>query len=579
MLVYCYDSLDKTTKRLEKTSIIAKLLEKTGKDDIKKIIYLLQGSVFPQWDERVLGMSSMLVIKTLSSATGISKDKVERLWKKEGDLGIAAELLVGNTKQKTLMQNKLTVDVVFNTLRKISELTGKGSVNKKVQIISMLLSNATPLEARYIVRTVLNTLRVGIAEGSIRDAITWAFFNDEIKLRYDEHENTFEVDRKVYNEYIDCVQAAYNVTNDYGEVALTAKTKGIVGLKEVKIEVGKPINPMLAIRVESVDEALDALGKPVLCDLKLDGFRLIIHRNGNEFWLYTRRLENVTKQFAEIIPMFREHVKGSSYIIDSEVVGYDPKTGKYLPFQAMSQRIKRKYDIEKIAKEIPVEVNIFDILFYENRSMMERTQEERRELLEKIVKEIPKKIVLTRKIVTDDPKRIQKFFDNAIKRGLEGVMIKSLSTKYVSGRKVGGWVKLKTILETLDLVIVGADYGEGKRARTLSSYTVACRDKNKLLVLGKVSTGIKEKEGDFTYEEMTKMLKPLIIEDLGKHVKVKPNIVIEVSYEEIQESPTYDSGFALRFPRVLRIRLDRGIKDINTIGDIKRIYDSQRGKS
>ena len=578
MLVNYYESLNKTTKRLEKAYIISDLLKRTDRNDIKQVIYLLQGSVFPAWDERKLGMSSMLVVKALISITGNSKDKIEKLWKKEGDLGIVAELLIGNKKQRTLVQKKLTVAMVFDDLRKVAELAGKGTVNKKIQLISGLLSNSSPLGAKYIIKTVLNNLRIGIAEGTVRDAIVWAFFESEIEFKYDSEQNIFDVDRYRYNKYIDAVQSAYDVTNDFGEVASIARAKGLDGLNEIRIEVGMPINPMLAIRVESVEEALEALGKPVLCDLKLDGFRLLIHKKENKFWFYTRRLENVTNQFAELIPILKEQIRGNSYIIDSEVVGYDKETGNYLPFQAMSQRIKRKYNIEKTAKEIPVEINVFDILCYEGKSQTDKTQKERRDLLEKIAKEIPRKLMLTKKIISSNSDEIQKFFDDAIKNGLEGIMVKSLSTKYVSGRKVGGWVKLKTVLETLDLVIVEADYGEGKRAKTLSSYTVACRDKNKLIVVGKVSTGVKEKDGEFTYKKITKMLRPMIISYEGKHVKLKPEIVVEVLFEELQLSPTYDSGFALRFPRILRIRPDKGTNEASTINDVKKIYNSQRGK-
>ena len=578
MLVNYYESLNKTTKRLEKAYIISDLLKRTDRNDIKQVIYLLQGSVFPAWDERKLGMSSMLVVKALISITGNSKDKIEKLWKKEGDLGIVAELLIGNKKQRTLVQKKLTVAMVFDDLRKVAELAGKGTVNKKIQLISGLLSNSSPLGAKYIIKTVLNNLRIGIAEGTVRDAIVWAFFESEIEFKYDSEQNIFDVDRYRYNKYIDAVQSAYDVTNDFGEVASIARAKGLDGLNEIRIEVGMPINPMLAIRVESVEEALEALGKPVLCDLKLDGFRLLIHKKENKFWFYTRRLENVTNQFAELIPILKEQIRGNSYIIDSEVVGYDKETGNYLPFQAMSQRIKRKYNIEKTAKEIPVEINVFDILCYEGKSQTDKTQKERRDLLEKIAKEIPRKLMLTKKIISSNSDEIQKFFDDAIKNGLEGIMVKSLSTKYVSGRKVGGWVKLKTVLETLDLVIVEADYGEGKRAKTLSSYTVACKDKNKLIVVGKVSTGVKEKDGEFTYKKITKMLRPMIISYEGKHVKLKPEIVVEVLFEELQLSPTYDSGFALRFPRILRIRPDKGTNEASTINDVKKIYNSQRGK-
>ena len=308
--------------------------------------------------------------------------------------------------------------------------------------------------------------------------------------------------------------------------------------------------------------------------------RLQIHKQKNKYTLYTRHLENVTNQFKELIPLLDKYVKGANYILDVEVVGYDPKTGKYLPFQNISQRIKRKYDIEKVSKQIPVEINVFDILYY-NENLIDKTQKERRDLLEKIITQRQQKIVLTKKLIASSKNEVEEFYKKSLNAGNEGIMLKNLNKAYTPGRRVAGWLKLKPSLEPLDLVIIKATYGEGKRAKALSSFSLACRDEatGKFLECGKLGTGIKEKksESGITFKELTKLLKPLIEKEKGRKVSIKPEIVIEVSYEEIQKSPTYESGFALRFPRLNRLRSpEKGANQANTLEDVKRIFKIQR---
>ena len=549
-LVNIYEELEKTTKRLEKSDIISRLLKKASVEDLEQIMYLIQGKVFPNWDERKIGMSSKLALRAVTLATGASKEEVEKMLNKLGDLGKVAEELTKEKEQVTLVQHKLTVKKVFDNIRKLSVLEGEGTVNKKIGLVAELLTSAKPIEAKFIIRTVLEVLRVGVAEGILRDAIAKAY----------------DVDFKE-------VEQAFDLMNDYSEVAKAAKKKS---LGKIGLTIMRPINAMLAIRVETIEDAFKALGKPALFEYKLDGFRVQIHKKDNKILLFTRGMENVTNQFKETLNHIEKNIKGDSYVLDSEFVGYDAKTGKYLPFQNISQRIKRKYDIEDIAKRFPVEVNLFDIMYYEGKDLTKETQEQRRKFLEKIVKQVPKKIVLTKKLVTDNEKKAKKFYKESLKAGNEGVMVKNLRTIYQPGRRVGGWLKIKSIMETLDLVISGAEWGEGKRATWLSSFTLACRKDSEFLDVGKVGTGIKEKDEEgITFKQLTKLLKPNIIKQEGKIVKIKPSLVVEIAYEEIQKSPTYSSGYALRFPRVLRVRYDKGVKDIDTIYKIKEIYSKQ----
>ncbi len=579
-LVEIYEQLNKTTKRLEKTHIISEFLKYVGIDDIEHVMLLLEGRVFPSYDSRETGVASRLMLKSLGVATGITIDKIENEWKKQGDLGLVAEVLVKTKKQATLHSSKLTVKKVFDNIRKLAELEGEGTVERKTQLIAELLTSAKPVESKYIVKTILGEMRIGVGQGAMRDAIAWAFFGDKIGVKYTKEANDVEVeDREVYNKYMDAVQQAYDVTNEFALVAKAAKLKGLEGLKKIGMQIGIPIQVMLALKVDTIEEAFETVGKPAVIEFKYDGFRIQAHKDekGN-IKLFTRRLDDVTKQFPDVAEFVKKNVRGKSFIIDSEAVGYDKKTGKYLPFQNISQRIKRKYDIERMASDFPVELNVFDIIYYEGKNMVNEEFVKRRKLLERIVKQEGKKIVLAKSKVASDKKDVEKFFKEAVDAGNEGLMFKALNAPYKPGARVGYMIKFKALMETLDLVIVGAEWGEGKRVKWLSSYVIACIDEDdNFAEVGKASTGLKEKkEEGLSFEEMTKLLKPLIISEKGKEAKIKPKIVIEVGYEEIQKSPTYASGFALRFPRVISQRLDKGPDEASTLDYVKKLYAGQK---
>ncbi|MBI2449176.1 ATP-dependent DNA ligase [Candidatus Pacearchaeota archaeon] len=555
-LAEVYDKLEKTSKRLEKTEIIANFLNKIKKqkEEISSgIIYLLRGRIFPDYDERETGISSQLAIKIISKATGISSADVNKKWKSLGDLGKVAEELAGKKRQATLFREKLSVDKVLHNLRGLIEFTGKGTVDRKIGLIAELLASASPLEAKYIVRTLLGDLRIGLGEGVLRDAIVWSCFGKENKEAFEK------------------VQTAYDSANDFAVVFEKAR-KGLHALESIEIEPGRPVKVMLALKVDSIEEGFEEVGKNADFEFKYDGFRLMINKTKEgRIYLFTRRLENVTKQFPEVIDYVKKNIKGKSFIIDSEAVGYDFKTKKYKPFQEISQRIKRKYDIEKLSKELPVEVNVFDILYYNGKSMIKEPFKKRRELLEKIVRKERFKIKLSESLITDDAKKAEEFYKKAIEEGEEGLMIKKLDAPYKPGARVGYMLKLKPKTKEFDLVIIGAEYGTGKRAGWLSSYSVACVHEGRFLEIGKVSTGLKEKEEEgLSFVEMTRLLKPLIIEEHGRDVKVKPRVVVSVIYQNIQKSPTYNSGYALRFPRIVRLRPDRSVKDIAFLKEVEK---------
>jgi len=568
-LVDIYIKLESTSKRLQKTKIISDFLKEV-KTGLAEIILLLQGRVFPKHEDTKIGIASKLVLKAISTATGHPAAKIEKEWKHTGDLGLTVENLTSKKPQSTLVSHKLSVSKVFDNIRKLSTLEGMGSVDRKIRLISELLTSAHPKEARYIVRTLLEDLRVGIGEGTVRDAIVWAYLEPRISLEEDDIKIE---DREHYNKSVASVQEAYDMTNDF---AVTAELAKQGKLDDVELKIGRPVKVMLALKVSTAEEGLEKCGKPAAVEYKLDGFRLQIHKEGEKVTLFTRRLEDVTAQFPDVVKSVRESVKGSC-ILDAEAVGYSPKTKKYLPFQSISQRIKRKYDIDEIAEKFPVEANVFDIL-YHKKSMLKIPFRERRKMIEKLVTGKPYHIVCVEHILADDPKKINGFFKKSIDAGNEGLMLKSLDAPYKPGARVGHMVKLKETMENLDLVIIAAEWGEGKRANWLSSFTMACRDDNGGLVeIGKVSTGLKEKrEEGLSFDEVTELLKPLIISEKGREVIVKPKIVLEIAYEEIQKSPTYRSGYALRFPRIILLRDDRGIGDITDISYVEELYYSQK---
>lgn len=549
-----YEKLGGTSKGLEKIKILSEFLGKIKAEP--EIIYLIQGRVFPDYDNREPGVSEQTLIKAISRASGESEESVVKEFKKLGDLGKVAEFFMDKKKQSTLFSQKLTTQKILANLRKLPALEGKGTVDNKINLIVELLHSATGREAKYIIRTLLSDLRVGIGSGLLRDSIVENCYHPE-----------GQEDKK---EKAIAIQEAYDKATDFGEVFEKACKNQ---LDQISLSPGKPVKVMLFPKADNIEDAFRIVGKPAAFEFKYDGFRMMVNKEENgRISIFTRRLENVTAQFPDAVKYVRENVKGESFIIDAEAVGYSPKDKKYKPFQDISQRIKRKYDIEKLEKELPVELNIFDILFYEGKSLINMPFIQRRKLLEKVVKEKEWRIRLAEQIITDSEKEAQKFYEKALKEGQEGLMGKNLEAIYKPGARVGFGVKIKPDPNEFDLVITGAEYGTGKRAGWLTSYDVSCQDdEGNLVEIGKVSTGLKEKpEEGLSFVEMTEKLKQIIISEDGKHVRVKPEIVISVGYQNVQKSPSYSSGYALRFPRVKVLRPDRSKTDVASLEEVSR---------
>ncbi|MBM3308660.1 MAG: ATP-dependent DNA ligase [Candidatus Altiarchaeales archaeon] len=537
--------LDSKSGRIEMTDIIAGFLSKIPRETLSIACYFIGGEVFPIWQGVELGIAGKLMIKALSDVSGVEDEEIEKLIRDKGDAGLVAEQILVKKTQTTLFQETLTLEKVYDNLSKAAVLEGKGAQEKRLSYVQELLSNAGPLESRYLVRLVLGELRLGVGDGIIRDAIA-----------------------KAFNVDVDLVERAYQLTSDLGEVAKTANTGGNEKLKEVSLVPMRPVKVMLAQKAEGLEETL-AEFSPAAFEVKYDGARIQIHKDRKQIELYTRRLENVTKQFPEIVKSSMENINAESAIIEGEVVAIKSfEDRKPRPFQDLSRRIKRKYDISQMVKKIPVEVNLFDLIYINGESKLETPFRERRKLLEEAVS-ATESFRLSEQMVTDNAEQADEFYEHAISLGHEGVMIKNLDAPYQPGSRVGYMYKLKPVMESLDLIIIGAIWGEGKRAHWLASLLLSVYDpaRGEFLEIGRLGTGLTDEQ----FQEMTELLKPLVVEEKGQEVKIKPKVVVEVAYEEIQHSPTYSSGYALRFPRLVRIRNDKGPLDTDTMERIEEL--------
>jgi len=544
-----FQQLEKTSGRLEKTSMISDFISKTPVDLMPTVLLFLRGRVFPLWSEKEMGIGDKLMIKVLSNITGASEIKVEERIREKGDIGLAAEEILVNKTQTTLFTQKLTVEKVHYNLKKLAELSGKKSREKKMGYISELLSMTEPLESRYIVRLILEELRLGVGEGTVRDAIA----------------SVFNVDASLLDR-------ARSLRCDLGEVAKIARLEGDEGLRRVSMKPGRPIEVMLAQKAGSIEEILEKF-KTSAFEIKYDGARLQIHKVGDNVELFTRRLERVTKQFPEIVSAARDNIKASTAVVEGELVAIQSREDRNpRPFQDLSKRIRRKHEIKDLVERIPVEVNLFDIVLINERDLLGERLVDRRKILEKNVKKTDN-FRVSEYLVTSDPKEAKDFYQKAIDMGHEGVMVKNPKAPYQPGSRVGFMYKIKQVMETLDLVVVGATWGEGRRAHWMSSFLLALRDGDtgEFFTVGRMATGLTDEQ----FKEVTSLLKPLIVVESGKEIEIKPKVVLEVAYDEIQKSPTYESGYALRFPRLVRIRYDKGIRDVNTLSRLNDLITSK----
>jgi len=549
LLADLYERLESTAKKLEKRDMLAEFYRHAASEPtpsgrqpvLEKVVLMSTGAVFAQGGED-LGVAKETIKKIIAKAFGAPLDAVEKIFKKTGDLGLTAEKLAENKKQTALRQQALTVDKVFDNLQQLPFISGTGSQERKVNLVVEILSQASPKEARYVVRTVIGDMRIGVAHGIVREAIALAFDKEPKQVEH-----------------------AFNVLGNFGIVAEMARK----GDLNAEVQLFRPVRVMLADSSPNLKEALDAFDCP-LVECKYDGFRIAGHKDGSKVKIFSRRLDEVTNQFPDIEKMIKDNISAKQCIVEGEVVAVDSK-GNPQPFQSLSRRIQRKHNIEKMVKDIPIQVNLFDIIYVNGASLMDKPLKERLESLKMIIK-TSKSFHYADNIETKDFGNAEKFYQKCLKQGQEGVIVKNLSAQYKPGKRVGYWLKVKPIMEPLDLVVVGAEWGEGKRSQWFGSLVLGAKQAGNFVETGRMASGLTEEQ----MEDLTKRLKKIIVSEEGKIVSVKPQVVLEIGYEEIQKSPKYKSGYALRFPRLLRLREDKSPSDANTVNDIEKLFFMQK---
>lgn len=573
-----YEKMEATTKRLELTNLLAGLLEKTPKRMIDKIVYLIQGKLCPDYMGVEIGVGEKLVIRAISLATGAPQDKVGRLFSELGDLGEAAAHLVENKTQATLFSEPLTVNRVYDTLWKMAHTSGGGSIDAKLKLLSSLIHDTSPKEVKYIVRTVLAQLRLGVADYTILDALAIAFTGGK--------------------ENRPLLERAYNLSSDLGAVAKAVAYRSLEGVKEFRIGVGKPIRPMLAERLPSAKDVVEKLeGRPAAAEYKLDGERVQAHKSHEEVILFSRRLENISHHYPDARELVKKYVKAEEAIVEGEIVAINEESGEYLPFQELMHR-RRKHKIEEAMKKYPIALNLFDILYVDGKDYTVKPYRVRREALERII-EANERIRPVPRIITNNPEEMEKYMEQSISDGCEGLLVKDLESSYRAGAREWAWIKLKReyrseLMDTVDVVIVGAFYGKGRRAGRYGAFLLAVYDKNddEFKTVCKVGTGFTDED----LENFYKLLEPHKLDHKPSRVDSKmepdvwfePKFVIEVIGAEITLSPIHTcalnviregSGLALRFPKYIgRQRSDKAPEDATTVKEVVEMYRSQLRK-
>jgi DNA ligase-1 len=579
VIAEAYEKIEATTKRLEMTDLLVDLLKNTPNEIIDKIVYLTQGKIYPDFVDLEIGIAEKLAIKALARASGRKGSEIKEDLKKTGDIGETAESFMADKRQVAFFQQSLTVQRVYKTLDKMAKTSGSGAIDLKIAFLAGILADATPKEAKYIMRTVTGNLRLGIADMTVLDALAIAYGGGK--------ENRGHLER------------AYNVSSDLGRVAKIVVEKGLEGVRKFEISVGEPVRAMLCERLSSPEEILEKLGGKCLAEYKYDGERIQAHKKGGEVTLFSRRLENISDQYPDAVKLVKKYVEAKDAILECECVAIDPDTGEMRPFQELMHR-RRKYGIKKAMEEYPVSLFMFDALYANGKDLTLHPYPIRRKSLEEVMKQSDR-VQIAKHIITDNVEELENFFLEAIENGCEGLVCKSIAEDsiYQAGARGWLWIKYKRdyrseMTDTVDLVVVGAVHGRGKRAGTYGALLLAAynSEKDVFETVTKCGTG-------FTDDDLAKL--PKIMEKHvipHRHPRVKsiieadvwfePVVVIEILGAEITLSPVHTcamnsirrgGGLAVRFPRFTRnYRFDKSAENATTSSEIIEMYQKQLKK-
>jgi DNA ligase-1 len=533
---------------LEKVVLVAAFLKNLDDDELAVASGFIMGDLFSPSMDLVMGVGPSILYEAMARACGCSTERISDMLRATGDPGLVASAAVDKKKPigfaAFIKDEPLSIKEVYQRLVAVARASGKGSQDAKVKNLQYLFSQATPLEAQYIARLAIEDMRIGIGEGGVRDAIAQAFSQDASK-----------------------VERAYNLTNDIGLVAVNAR-KGT--LADLNVLINHPIKMMLAQVGEGISASMQELGSAAI-EWKYDGARVQIHKDGKRVRIFSRRLEDVTRSLPEIVRLAQE-VRADKAILDGEVVAIG-KDSRPLAFQEILKRFRRKYNVEKQAKETPLHLFLFDLIYLDGQSTVDLPLTRRRELLEGIADPS----ILADQVISDSVQKAEEIYHQALEKGHEGLILKNSMSVYAPGKRGKNWLKIKPVMETLDLAVIGAKWGEGRRASFLGSYRLACLDEatSKLLDIGWVATGLT----DEALAELTELFRELILVQNGMEVELKPAVIFEVAYEEIQKSQSYSSGYALRFPRLVRVRDDKSLEEADSLERVESLYRVQRGRN
>jgi DNA ligase 1 len=579
-IVETYQKIEATTKRLEITKLLVDLLKETPSEIIDKVVYLTQGKLYPDYVGIEIGIAEKLAIRTLAIVTGVKESRIADEYRRRGDLGDAAEALLAGKTQVGLKNERLTVEEVYAVLDRIAKSSGPGSVESKIRQLTSLISKSSPIEAKYVTRTAVGRLRLGVADMTLLDALAHALADGK--------------------ESKPLLEQAYNRSSDLGFVAKDLATGGINAIRSFKVTVGRPIRPMLAERLSDSNEILEKMNSRAAAEYKYDGLRIQAHLTNRKVTLFSRRLENITDQFPDLHTLLKQGIVDDGLILEGEAVPVDSSTGELLPFQLVSQRRGRKYELEKTIQEIPVALFAFDLLYHNGVDYTQLEYPRRREALSKLIRR-NERLDLSRQIIVSKPEQLDDFMQQAVADGCEGLMIKSIGPDsiYKAGARGWGWIKYKReykseMRDTVDLAVVGAFAGRGRRGGTYGALLLAAYDEKDDVFRTACKCGSGFKDEDLA--KLPEMLEKYKINHLHPRVDSKivadtwlvPGLVLEVIGAEITLSPIHTcgmnsirpgAGLAIRFPRFTgKYRTEKSPEDATTTKEIVEMYRSQLKK-
>lgn len=569
------EALEPVTGRTLMISMLADLFRQAEPDDIRQLVYLSQGRLLPDFIQEEFGMNERLVFRSIAQAYNAPVETVSARFKQLGDVGLTAqEFAHAAVGQPTQQPDGISLQEVYALLTGITKMVGSGSQEGKVTLLAELLSRLEPLEAKHVARIIVGRLRVGVGDPTLMDALSVAKAGDKSARPP--------------------IERAYNLSSDLGLVAQTLYGTGVEGLETIHVQVGNPVRMALAERADSAEEILARLGRCAV-EPKFDGFRMQVHKNGDDVAIFSRGLEDMSGMFPDVVAAVHSQIEAQDAILEGEALAYEPESGRYQPFQVTSQR-RRVHNIEEMSASLPLRLLAFDLLLLDGRDLTRAPYTERREALSSAIAPIEGLggIQVSTALITEDPEQIVIFYEDSLEEGLEGIVAKRLDGTYEAGKRGFNWIKMKRSYQTLmrdtvDCAIVGYYYGKGRRASWgIGSLLVSVYDKGSdtLPTVTRVASGLSD-EG---WRELCKRLDadrighpdPRVVTVISPDVWVVPRYVVELQADEVSRSQMHPAGrtdggpgYALRFPRIIKERPERKPEDATSVEEVIQLYNMQ----